>query len=59
MLGIIGNEFKLHAPFTVVGALTGIAIMARRSNSAATKHHTASHEETHYLPLREHIAGDG
>ncbi len=28
MLSIIGNELKLHAPFTFVGALTGIAIMA-------------------------------
>ena len=27
ILGIIGNELKLHAPFTFVGALTGIAIM--------------------------------
>ena len=28
MLCIIGNELKLHAPFTFVGALTGIAIVA-------------------------------
>lgn len=27
MLSIIGNELRLHAPFTLVGALTGIAIM--------------------------------
>ena len=27
ILGIVGNELKLHAPFTFVGALTGIAIM--------------------------------
>jgi hypothetical protein len=28
MLRIIGKELKAHAPFTLVGALTGIAIMA-------------------------------
>ena len=28
MLGTIGKELKAHAPFTVVGALTGVAIMA-------------------------------
>ena len=28
MLSTIGKELKAHAPFTVVGALTGVAIMA-------------------------------
>lgn len=27
-LGIIGKELKAHAPFTIVGTLTGVAIMA-------------------------------
>ena len=37
MLGNIGRELKAHAPFTVVGALTGVAIMVILASAEAPR----------------------
>jgi len=37
MLGTIGRELKTHAPFTVLGALTGILIMVILASSAVPR----------------------
>jgi hypothetical protein len=37
LIATIGNELKLHAPFTLVGALTGIAIMVFLSTASVPR----------------------
>ena len=42
MLGTIGSELKAHAPFTVVGALTGVAIMVILASAEAPRSFSAT-----------------